>query len=250
MTRAQQPTAGHMISVNGIDLYYEKYGKGDPLLLLHGWTQTSEFWKPYVDHFESEYEVFSIDLRGHGRSTPLSKDFSIQVTARDMGELIQKLQLKSVRAIGFSFGGLVLLELAVHNKEMIRDMVVIASSYQYDGSKAQKAKPAFTYENLDSSFKASLTQQHIHGENQIRAMFDPKLDYRINLTEVQLEKLQTRVLIINGDSDEIADIKQAVAMRQLIPRSTLLIIPNTGHLAINEANKDLFISTTKTFFAQ
>ena len=250
MTNAQQKGIGNMISVNGVDLYYEKSGKGDPLLLLHGWTQTSAFWKPYVDELRSQYEIYAIDLRGHGKSSPLTKDFSIQQAARDIGELITNLQLKSVKAVGFSFGGLVLLELAALNKDLIQSMVVIGTSYQYDGSKVQKDKPAFTYGSLDSSFKASLLQQHAHGENQIRAMFDPKLDYRINLTEMQLKNLQTRVLIVNGDTDEIADIKQAVAMRQLIPGSALLIMPNTGHLAINEDNKDLFLRTTKVFLAQ
>ena len=250
MTNAQHQVIGHSITVNGGNLYYEKSGKGDPLLFLHGWTQTSRFWKPYADHFASEYEVYVIDLRGHGRSSPLTKDFSIQNAASDIRELIQKLQLNPVRAIGFSFGGLILLELVTSNKVAIESMVVIGTSYQYDGSKKQKDKPAFAYENLDPSFKASLMQQHAHGENQIKSMFDPTLHYRINLTEEQLKAIQARVLIINGDSDEIADIKQAAAMRKLIPRSDLLIIPHAGHFAINETNKDLFINRAKAFFAQ
>jgi 2-succinyl-6-hydroxy-2,4-cyclohexadiene-1-carboxylate synthase len=68
MTTAQ-PT-GHTISINGVDLYYEKSGKGQPLLLLHGWTQTSAFWKYFTSEFESEYEIYAVDLRGHGRSSP------------------------------------------------------------------------------------------------------------------------------------------------------------------------------------
>jgi len=249
MTNVQQQSTVHTISVNGVDLYYEKSGKGDPLLLLHGWTQTSAFWKPYVDQFASEYEIYAIDLRGHGRSTPLTRDFSIRQTARDITELIRKLELIEVKAIGFSFGGLVLLELVVNNVA-IHSIAIISTSYQYDGSKTQKNQPAFTYENLDPSFKASLMQQHAYGENQIKVLFDPTLDYRINLAEDQLKNIQARVLIINGDSDDIADIKQAVVMHQLIPHSSLLILPGTGHLAINEATKDLFITTTKTFFAR
>jgi len=248
MTDAQYQVTRHTVSVNGVHLYYEKLGKGDPLLFLHGWTQASGYWKPFTDQFASENEVYSIDLRGHGRSSPLTKDFSIQNAARDIRELIQKLQLKSVRAIGFSYGGLILLELVANYKVAIESIVVIGTSYQYDGSKAQKEKPAFTYENLDSSFKTYLMQQHAYGEKQIKSMFDPMLNYRINLAEERLKTIQARVLIINGDSDEIADIKQAVQMRQLIPRSALLIIPNAGHLAINETNKDPFINTTKTFF--
>ena len=247
MTNARQPATGHTISVNGVNLYYEKSGKGHPLLLLHGWTQTSAFWRPYADQFESEYEIYAIDLRGHGRSSPLTTEFSIQQTAQDITEFIRKLQLKNVKAIGLSFGGLALLELATETKDLIHSMAVISTSYEYDGGKAQKNGPGFTYENLNSSFKASLLKQHAGGESQVRAMFDPTLNYRINLSENQLKTIGTRVLIINGESDEIADIKQAATMHQLIPHSALLILPGTGHLAINDVTKDLFITTTKTF---
>jgi pimeloyl-ACP methyl ester carboxylesterase len=249
MVHAQQTPTRHTVSINGLDLYYEKSGKGDPLLLLHGWTQSSAFWAPYVARFGSDFEVYAIDLRGHGRSSPLTKDFSIRQAARDVEELIKKLQLERVKAIGLSYGGLVLLELASTHRNLIERMVVIGTSYRYNGQEAAKGKPAFAYESLDPAFAAYLKEQHAHGESQIKALFDPTLDYQINLTEAQLQSMQTRVLIVNGDSDEIADIRQAVEMRRLIPRSALWIMPNAGHLALTEDTREAFIRQTKAFFA-
>jgi pimeloyl-ACP methyl ester carboxylesterase len=249
MVLAQQSSPGQTVSVNGVDLYYEKSGKGTPLLLLHGWTQTGAFWAPYVKHFQSEYEVYVIDLRGHGRSSPLRSDFSIQQAARDIEAFIEKLQLRSVKAIGLSYGGLVLLEVASSRKSLLEHMVVIGTSFRYNGKEAQKNKPAFSYESLDPAFKASLKEQHTHGESQIKALFDPKLDYQINLSEEQLKNLQTRVLLIQGDSDEIAGIQQAVDMHQLMPHSALWIVPHTGHLVLTEDNQEAFIRQTKTFLA-
>ncbi len=249
MNNAPQPTTGHTASVNGQVLYYEKSGAGDPLLLLHGWTQTAAFWAPYVARLQSAFEVYAVDLRGHGRSSPLTKDFSIRQAARDVQELIQTLQLERVKAIGLSYGGLVLLELASAHQSLIERMVVIGTSYRYSGKEAQKGKPAFTYESLDPAFAAYLKGQHTHGESQIKALFDPTLDYGINLTEDQLQSMQTEVLIINGDSDEIADIRQAAEMRRLIRRSALWIIPNTGHLALTEDTREAFIGHAKAFLA-
>jgi pimeloyl-ACP methyl ester carboxylesterase len=217
---------------------------------LHGWTQTSDFWKPYIDQFAAQYKVYAIDLRGHGKSSPLNREFSIQEAAMDIAELIRALGLRQVNAVGFSFGGMVLLEMAHAHKDMIRSMAIIGASYQYDGALAQQDKPAFTYDNLDESFKSYLRVQHVHGEDQVRAMFDPNLNYRINISEAQLKSLQTRVLIINGDSDEIADIRQAANMKKLIPQSALWVVPNTGHLALNESNREEFLRLVKTFFAR
>lgn len=249
MVNAQQSPSQHTISINGRDLYYEKSGEGHPLLLLHGWTQTSAFWEPYRSQFETQYEVYAIDLRGHGRSAPLTKDFSIQQVAGDIEQLIEKLKFGSVKAIGLSYGGLVLLELASSRKGLLEQIVVMGTAYRYNGRDALKDKPAFSYESLDSSFVASLKQQHVHGESQIKALFNPQLDYQIHLMETQLKTMQTEVFLINGDSDEIAGIQQAVEMRQLIPRSRLWIIPNTGHLALTEQTKELFIGETKAFFS-
>jgi pimeloyl-ACP methyl ester carboxylesterase len=250
MSSAQQKLIQQTIEVNGTTLYYEKSGKGRPLLLLHGWTQTSAFWKPYVADFESEYEVYSVDLRGHGKSSPLTDDFSIEQASRDIAELIDKLELKLVKAVGLSYGGLVLLELSKLNKDLIHSMVIIGTSYQYNGRDAQKDKSVFSYDNMDIFFKTYLKQQHIHGEAQIRALFNSELNYSISLSSEDLKKIQSHVLIINGDSDEIADIRQAVEMRKLIPNSALWIIPRTGHLALTEDNRPDFISLAKSFFAQ
>jgi pimeloyl-ACP methyl ester carboxylesterase len=247
MHNALPPTTGRTVRVNGQDLYYETSGKGDPLLLLHGWTQTSAFWAPYAAHLQSGFEVYALDLRGHGRSSPLTREFSIQQAARDVEEFIQTLQLERVQAIGLSYGGLVLLELAIANPNLIERMVVIGTGYRYSGREAQQGKPTFAYEHLDPAFAAYLQAHHAHGESQIKALFDPTLDYQINLTEAQLQSMQTAVLIVNGDGDEIADIRQAAEMRRLIPRSALWIMPNTGHLALTEDTQEAFLRQAGAF---
>lgn len=248
MGKAQNKVESHTIDVNGISLHYKKYGKGKPLLLLHGWTQTSGFWQPYMDQYADGYEVYALDLRGHGRSSPLTDDFTIQKAAQDVKELIWQLKLGHVKAMGLSFGGLILLEIANTDKSLIESMVLIGTSNTYNGKESQRGKPVFTFESMNQSFQLYLKQQHHHGENQIKALFNPNLDYQINIGEDDLKQIQSKVLIINGDSDEQMGIQGAIIMHQNIPDASLWIIPDTGHLAISEESKEEFMKITEAFF--
>ncbi|WP_128546262.1 alpha/beta fold hydrolase [Larkinella soli] len=240
----------HSIEVNGIRLYYETFGQGKPLLLLHGWTQTGSFWKPYIDEYAKSYEVYVVDLRGHGKSSPLAKDFSIQRAAADLRGMIQKLNLAPVRIIGLSYGGLLALEVAASEGSMIDRMVLIGTSNRYIGKESLKDKPPFRYEQLEVSFKNYLKEQHPQGEEQIRALFNPNLDYQINIPAPVLEKIPTKVLIVNGDSDEIVGLNGAIEMHRHLPNSALWVIPQAGHLALSTDNQQEFIRLTKSFLSR
>ena len=87
----QTPKKSESVSINGKNLYYEIYGEGKPLFLLHGYTQSSRSWKPSIKDYEKEYEVYLVDLTGHGRSEPFKQDLSIKSVAKDLNFLIQYL---------------------------------------------------------------------------------------------------------------------------------------------------------------
>jgi pimeloyl-ACP methyl ester carboxylesterase len=235
------------VKVNGIDMYYEVYGVGEPLLLLHGWTQSSSFWSDYVPAFAKQFQVYSIDLRGHGRTSPLSDDFSISKTAEDILGLIDYLKIEKVNAIGLSFGGLTLLELARLSPDRINSLILIGSSHNYNGADNNKDGNAITYESLPNSFISELKKTHYHGEAQIKALFNPTLDYKIQLNDKDLNGFNFNTLIIHGDRDEILGIEPAIELHKNIPKSALWIVPNTGHIAINKSNQKIFLSTSLQF---
>ena len=87
----QFPHESRTVTLNGIDMYYEVYGEGEPLLLLHGWTQSSKFWADYIPIYAQQYKVYAIDLRGHGRTSPLTDDFTIQKTSEDILKFMYEL---------------------------------------------------------------------------------------------------------------------------------------------------------------
>lgn len=235
------------VKVNGIDMYYEVYGEGEPLLLLHGWTQSSGFWSEFIPTYARHFKVYSIDLRGHGRTSQLDADFSIKESARDILELLDHLKLKKVKAIGLSFGGLTLLELASISADRIEAAILIGTSYSYDGAENNQGSDTFSYENLPSSFIEELKKIHPGGESQIRALFNPNLDYQIQLNDEELRTFNFRTLIVHGDHDEILGVEPAFALHKNIPKSALWIVPNTGHIPIVGANQKSFLKTSLQF---
>ena len=235
------------VKVNGLDMYYEVYGKGEPLLLLHGWTQSSSFWSDYIPTYAKHFKVYAIDLRGHGRTSQLTADFSIKKSAKDILELIDHLQIKKAKAIGLSFGALTLLELASSNPERIQAIILIGASQSYKGGGNNEGENVFSYETLPKSFVEELKKIHYHGEAQIKALFNPNLKYQIKLKDEELNAFNFRTLIVQGDRDEILGVDPAIALHKNIPNSELWIVPNTGHIAITEPNLDAFITNSLQF---
>ncbi len=246
----QKPKTSKIHQLNDIALYYEVYGDGPPLLLLHGWTQSSQFWKPYITELSQHYKVYVPDLRGHGKTTPLSGNFSIQLAAGDLSEFMNSFDLQGARAIGLSFGGLLLLELSYKNPELFNAMILIGATYNYDGADNKALNEEFSFEKLPPAFVEELRKNHPQGDDQIKALFNPSLDYKIALSVDDLKRIPTRTLIIHGDSDEILGTEPAVNLHKGLANSALWIIPNTGHIAIDEENKSEFLRLSLQFLAK
>src|SRR5688572_11720142 len=89
----QSPKRAEVISLNGTNIYYEVYGKGEPLIFLHGYTLSTKYWLPYISDYINDFEVYLIDLKGHGKSSPLEKP-SAASAANDVDALMKHLKLK------------------------------------------------------------------------------------------------------------------------------------------------------------
>jgi pimeloyl-ACP methyl ester carboxylesterase len=237
-------------SVNGTRMHFSVTGKGEPLLLLHGWTQTSAFWDPYLNKLARKFRVYALDLPGHGRTGTLKPDFSIRKASEDVEMFITQMELSNVKAIGLSYGGLLLLELAIRNPALVSAMVVIAVSDKFNGRERWKEQPAIEFSNLDKGFQNYLIKQHPFGEQQIRALFDKDLDYAVSFPPARLRRIESRVLVVNGDRDEVVGIDGAAKIFRNVRRSSLWIMPNAGHMAIDEDNKSEFLRTVEQFLLE
>ena len=244
---SQTPKKSESVSVNGKTLYYEVYGKGEPLLLLHGYTQSSQSWKPYVKDYEQEYEVYLIDLTGHGNSEPFKEDLSIKSVAADLNALIEYLHLEKIKAIGFSFGGDVLYQLALMNPLLIESMITIGAVGTWAVHDFPEYLEAFTFENR-ANFPW-LEALHATDEH-IKALMDQFKNYTIKLSDEELQSIKPEVLIMIGDDDEGMDFTEVTRVKKHLPKSDLWILPNVAHGAHEGETKDEFIVKSKAFLTK
>src|SRR5258708_27003681 len=122
------PPPGRIETVNGTQLYFELHGAGDPLLLLHGFSGSSQDWTGVDADWRVQFQLIVPDLRGHGRSSILSKAFGHQDAAADVLALLDHLKVSAYKGLGISGGGNVLLHLATMQPERIKSMVLVSAT--------------------------------------------------------------------------------------------------------------------------
>jgi pimeloyl-ACP methyl ester carboxylesterase len=252
--KAQEPVApnGKFVTVNGATIYYEEYGQGEPLLLLHGFGRTLADWKPYIPEFSKHYRVIAWDMRGHGRSTnpDTTKVFLHATAAKDLLALMDKLNLKKVRAIGHSSGGITILHAATKAPHRFEAIVPVSAQIYYSAETREaittNAKPDAYYEFNE------LEKQHgkIKGRIIARQFYHFRELYGDpSITPDQLGAIKARALIVHGDNDFVP-VSQAWEIYRSIPNAHLFIVPNGWHVPhMGGPNENDFTRRTLEFLS-
>ncbi|MGB5819010.1 MAG: alpha/beta hydrolase [Saonia sp.] len=244
---SQIPKKSESVLVNGKSIYYEIYGSGEPLFFLHGYTLSSKSWLPYVSDFDKEYEVYLIDLTGHGKSETFKEDLSIKSVAEDLNALVQYLKLDEINAIGFSFGGDVLYQLALINPSLITSMITIGAVGTWTVNDFPEYRKAFTFENR-ANFPWLSTFHDT--DDKIQALMDQFSNYSVKVTTEELQTIEPEVLIMIGDDDEGMDLEEVARVKNNLPKSDLWILPNVAHGAHEGETKGEFILKSKVFLSK
>jgi len=240
---AQVPNKAETVSVNDKNIYYEVYGEGEPLIFLHGYSLTSTSWKPYIADFYKDFEVYLIDLPGHGKSDAFTRDLSIAQVAQDVNALMDYLKLKRIQAIGFSFGGDVLYQLALQQPNLIKSMITIGAVGTWDVNDFPTYQKAFTFKNR-ANFPWLIDHRN---DEQIKAIMAQFKNYTVNISTEQLQRISPEVLIMVGDDDEGMDLSEVARVKKNLPTSDLWILPNVAHGAHEGKTKPEFIKKAKVF---
>ncbi|MBL6447772.1 alpha/beta hydrolase [Fulvivirga sp. 29W222] len=243
----QTPAKSEAVRVNGKNIYYEVYGEGEPLILLHGYTSSSKAWKSYISDFESNFKVYLVDLTGHGKSDAFKSELSIPSVGEDLNALFAHLELERVKAIGFSYGGDVLYQLALINPQAIESMIVIGSLGSWDVNNHPEWQEYFAYENI-AQFE--WIRFHHNSEEQIRAILEQFNNYTVRLSDEQLQNISIRTLIMLGDDDAGMPLEEVLRVRKHLPESDLWILPNVSHGVHEGEYKEEFVKRAKKFFAE
>src|SRR5688500_8410349 len=123
----QGPTAGYA-PVNGLEMYYEVHGSGDPVVLLHGSFMTiSNNWTEWIDELSKTRNVIAVEMQGHGRTADIKRDFSYENLADDVAALLDHLKIPRADLIGYSMGGGVAMLCAIRHPKKVRKVVSISA---------------------------------------------------------------------------------------------------------------------------
>jgi pimeloyl-ACP methyl ester carboxylesterase len=234
------------VQLNDTQIYYEVYGEGEPLILLHGYTLSSKHWLPYILDFADKYEVYVIDLPGHGKSSPFKKDFSLKWIAEDVNALINYLELSDIKAIGYSYGGDVLYQMASINPDLVESIITIGSLPNRIATvDFPDLIKTFSVDNLENLSWISAYQID---EDQTKKILREFSKYNSTMTEEELKRIKAKILIIVGDDDPYVPLEKIPKVRNLLENSDLLILPNSGHEAHAGEYEDFFVKTAKKYF--
>ncbi len=246
---------GRLVPVgDGVELYYEKSGKGEPLVLLHFFSGSTIIWEPFLDELTRHFKVINIDMRGHGRSGILTGDFLHRESARDVITLLDSIGIDHFRAAGMSSGAMTLLHIAKEWPERIDAMVLVGGTHRYT-EESRQIHNAPDCADLSDTAMETWRSRHIHGENQIYALlnawcgFSEVMGEDMNLSSDSLANIQARTLIIHGDSDSYFPVEIPVEMYKGIPNAALWVVPNGSHLPVFDPGvRTEFLQQTLEFF--
>jgi len=244
------PQPGQHIQVNGLNMYYEDYGDGRPLILLHGGTVTSQMWQPFLSTFVPHFRVITPDSRAHGKTNNPAGALSYRLMADDVAAFIQALNLTKPLVFGYSDGGQIALEIGMRYSTLTGPLVIGAAWYKFSptytrvlGASVFESPGMVNIERIQHEspeWVDELKNDHSRTDDpdywqtllkQISTMWWMPLDY----TEEDFQKITAPTLILLGDRDGFVELQQAVKMYHLIKNAELLILPNATHFsALNE----------------
>lgn len=243
-----KPSAQGLVSLKDSKVYYEIYGTGKPIILLHGAFMTiNSNWSQLIPELAKTRKVIAIELQGHGHSPYSDRKFDHAILADDVAGLMDYLRIEHAAVLGYSFGGAVAYQFAIQYPKRLNGLAIISATYKSNGwmpeinNAFKNMKPAM--------FENSPMQQAYDAVAPDKTKWTKFLEQMISLAQhpfdlgdANIAKISSPVLIIAGDNDGLDKIELAKTYQLLggavvgdfgqMPKSQLAIIPGQGHVSL------------------
>lgn len=243
----QKPTTGYA-PVNGLKMYYEIHGSGEPVVLLHGaFMAITGDWNDWISELSKTRKVIAVEMQGHGRTADIKRDLSYENLADDVAGLLDFLKIPSADIIGYSLGGGVAMQCAIRHPEKVRKVVSISAPFRRDGwvKEANDMWPNLTWEVFkgtpaEAEYKklSPRPDEFPNFFNHLKAMALRPYDFGAD----KLKATKAPMFFIHGDADgvrlehisEMFSVKGGGIFGDMQPRSEsrLAILPNTTHVTL------------------
>ena len=245
---AEAPAAvGSRVQVNGMQMYYEVSGTGDPLVVLHGAYMNIPSMGTIIPQLARTHKVYALEFQGHGRTTDLGRPITYQNLADDVAAFMDVVGLQKADVFGYSMGSAAGLQLAIRHPEKVNKLVAASVAYDLRGW-----QPAFTAMIPQMTVEMIVQMPFAADYRKLAPNPDgfPALVAKLIALEKEpmrweadVRKLKTPILVIAGDAD-VATLEHTVAlfrllgggimgdMGQPLPPSRLAVMPATSHTAV------------------
>lgn len=216
------PTAGSYFAVNGVQLYYEVYGAGEPLLLVHGNGGSIAGWRMQIPYFRNLFTVIAVDSRAQGKSGSNNEDLTYEMMTDDLAALIEHLDLGPVNVLGWSDGGIQALMLAMRHPDKVRKIIAMAANLNPSSAAladgVEEALKGYLDMLASDNNPTNLQKLKVAGITLSQPDIKPE----------ELEAIAAPTLILVGDHDFIRD-EHTLEIFHHVPNSQLGIFPNATH---------------------
>ncbi|MBL7932207.1 MAG: alpha/beta hydrolase [Bacteroidia bacterium] len=228
-TKQEQTFKNGYAKINGINMYYEIHGTGQPLLMIHGGgsTMTTSFGT-LIPFLSKSRQLITVDMQAHGRTSDRDTPLSFQQGADDVAELLKQLNIGKADILGFSNGGQAAMEVAIRHPEKVRKLVLLSIFYKRSGTPPQfwEFMKNSSFEQLPQVYKDEFLKVN-NNPQALMNMYNRDVERMQNFkdwSDEALESIKAPSLIVMGDQD-VATVEHAVEMHRLIQGSRLLIMP-------------------------
>ena len=244
------------VNIKGQQIYYQVTGRGENLILLHGWKQdVSSFW-PLVDLLKNDFKLWLIDLPGFGRSDNPKKPFSLINYSKIVAEFIKQNHIKKPIILGHSLGGNIAVKFAANYPNFFSKLILEDSS----GLRPENNSRGLIY-LIAAKIIKYLIPDTLNLKEKLRVKFYKSIgsdylgaeDLKLTLQNIlnsdiskDATKIKNETLIIWGENDQAVPLASGKTLYQLIPNSKFILIENVGHFPHLE-NPDLFTYYVKDF---
>lgn len=235
------PAAGNTFTHDGVKLYYEVYGSGEPLLLIHGNGSSIGGLTAQIDYFRKRYKVIAMDSRDHGKSSDSPDEITYEKMTEDLSALLDHLHTGPAYVLGWSDGGIEALLLGIHHPAQVKKIAAMAANLNPQGLRPEAI--AMIHSTLTSMPAAKRATPAGKRELKVTEM----MSHEPQIEPSALGAITAPTLVLASDNDVIRD-EHTIEIYQHIPNSQLCIFPNATHM-IPYDDPTLFNATVERFFS-
>jgi pimeloyl-ACP methyl ester carboxylesterase len=243
-----KPAGSGYAPVNGIKVYYEVFGEGRPLVLLHGAFYTIDMnWNQLIPELSKTRKVIAIEMQGHGHTPFSDRKLSHAALASDVEGVMDYLEIDSADVVGYSMGGSVAYQFAVQSPKRLRKLVIISSAYKSSCwlPEVNNAFKTFKPEFFDNTPLKTAYDAVAPDKTKWRKFLEQMFAFAqepFNVGDSNIAKISAPVLIISGDNDGLDKVELMKTYQLLgggvsadlqpMPKSQLAIVPSQGHVSL------------------